>query len=139
MYMYMYILVDLESRKFKSSSSRSRKEGGGDIIDLIAMKKPGLWLDTFFFSAKFPTVDARSKLVANCKVPYLLCRHDSSIPEYRATYDSARLSSLFYCKASSLRLQQEDILTMVQLTLHSKAVNLARRFSVQNEPDMMRA
>ena len=50
MYMYMYILVDLESRKFKSSSSRSRKEGGGDIIDLIAMKKPGLWLDTFFLS-----------------------------------------------------------------------------------------
>ena len=27
---------------------------------------------------------------------------------------------------------------MVQLTLHSKAVNLARRFTVQNEPDMMR-
>ena len=27
---------------------------------------------------------------------------------------------------------------MVQLTLHSKAVNLARRFTVQNEPDMLR-
>lgn len=96
------------------------------------MKKPGLWLDTFFLSK----ISDRGR---EKQVPYLLCRHDSSIPEYRATYDSARLSSLFYCKASSLRLQQEDILTMVQLTLHSKAVNLARRFSVQNEPDMMRA
>ena len=107
-----------------------------DRIDL-AMKEPGLWLDTFFLS-KISDRGPSEKQVS-CKVPYLLCRHDSSIPEYRATYDSARLSSLFYCKASSLRLQQEDILTMVQLTLHSKAVNLARRFSVQNEPDMMRA
>lgn len=36
------------------------------------------------------------------------------------------------------KLSKKVILTMVQLTLHSKAVNLARRFSVQNEPDMMR-
>ena len=107
------------------------------------MKEPGLWLDTFFLSKISDRGSKREAsymyVVANCKVPYLLRCHDSSIPEYRATYDSARLSSLFYCKASSLRLQQEDILTMVQLTLHSKAVNLARRFSVQNEPDMMRA
>ena len=106
-------------------------------ISISRWRNPDCGL-TRFFSAKFPTVDPSEKQVS-CKVPYLLCRHDSSIPEYRATYDSARLSSLFYCKASSLRLQQEDILTMVQLTLHSKAVNLARRFSVQNEPDMMRA
>ena len=38
----------------------------------------------------------------------------------------------------TVQIQQKISLTMVQLTLHSKAVNLARRFTVQNEPDMMR-
>jgi hypothetical protein len=96
-----------------------------------------LWLLTRFFSSKISAADRSEKEVAWC---HIFCAATTALSPNTATLlTEARLSSLFYCKASSLRLQQEDILTMVQLTLHSKAVNLARRFSVQNEPDMMRA
>lgn len=115
-------------------ASSSKPSSLASHIAIEIDREPGLWLDTFFLIIKISDRAAKSKC-------HIFCAAATTVlsPNTAPLLTDARLSSLFYCKASPLRIQQEDILTMVQLTLHSKAVNLARRFSVQNEPDMMRA